>query len=143
MGVAVVVHRQRRDTPRDGQCTAEEENRQHGEPAPEKEQNTPTFAFTNLKDRKRLIINLEAPDAAAHQLSQTDAKTSYNVELVDSLMNQMTRVAGNTQDLMSVRQKQTTDGFSLGDAQSALDDIRQGGANDAMVRRVLGHPRTA
>lgn len=105
---------------------------------PEEEEKNPVLAFVNMKDRRRLMINLEGPDKGRHTLSDSEASRGYNIELVDSVMNQMTRLARNTQDYMNVSREATRDGFSLGTAANALEQIQHGPVNDALAQRVLG-----
>jgi len=104
----------------------------------EDEQNTSTSAFVNTKDRSRLMINVDGPDEGIHRLSDTEAAQGYNVELVDSIMNQMTRLANNTHDYLNVKKEETDDGFSLGTAETALSQFKYSTPNNDVCRNVLG-----
>jgi hypothetical protein len=108
------------------------------QPLPEEAENNPVPAFVNMKDRSRLMINLDGPDKARHTLSDSQASKGYNIELVDSVMNQVTRLAGDTQDYMRVSKEATRDGFSLGTAANALEQFQHGVMDDALCQRVLG-----
>lgn len=99
--------------------------------------NSPISAFSNMKDRNRIMVNLEGPDEGWNKLAQSESSRRYNVELVDSLMNQLTRISDNTLDYVEVRKDETKDGFALGSAESALAQFTSDLPNDAMCGRVL------
>ena len=108
------------------------------QPVPEDAKNNPVASFSNPKDPNRLVVNLDAPDKGRYSMSESQASGKYNVELVDSLMHEMTRLAGHTQALVKVRQEETKNGFSLGPAVTALDQFMTGKPGDAVARQVLG-----
>jgi hypothetical protein len=107
-------------------------------PVPENEKQSPTFAFCNLKNRHKMAINLDAPDLGRSKVSDAEAGKRYNVELVDSIMNQLTRMSANTQDFMGAIKEQTKDGFALTSAKNALDQFKLSQPNDATCEQVLG-----
>jgi len=106
-------------------------------PLPENE-GPPVSAFVNLKDRKRIMINLEGPDEGCNKLSQSEAGQRYNVELVDSIMNQLARIVDNAQNFVSVKRKETKDGSALGTAKMALEQFLADKPGDSVCRQVLG-----
>lgn len=114
------------------------ERRDKDLPLPDREQNSRTSAFVNLKDRSRIIVNLEGPDSNVHKLSDTEAAKTANTDLADAVMKQLMRISGNAQDFVDVVKQQTSDG-SASAAKTVLDLFVLGEPGDALCRRVLGH----
>ncbi|WP_185218902.1 dermonecrotic toxin domain-containing protein [Paraburkholderia dinghuensis] len=111
-------------------------------PVPEHETQAPTHAFINLKDRHKMAINLEAPDMGRSKLSDAEAGKRYNVDLVDSIMNQLTRLSANTQDFMTAMVEETKDGFALTSAKTALHQFKSSVPNVITCWQVLGRAPT-
>ncbi|WP_233863743.1 dermonecrotic toxin domain-containing protein [Paraburkholderia adhaesiva] len=111
-------------------------------PVPENERRWPVQAFSNLKDRRKMAINLEASDMGRSKLSDAEAGKRYNADLVDSIMNQLTRMSANTQDFMTTMVEPTHDGFALTSARTALHQLKLSVPNDATCRQVLGREPT-